>query len=265
MNQIEVYDRDGEWIDAPVMKWAKDDEGEWIEVPDMRKNWTWNADKNAWDVEEVQRTERKLQNPEDDARYKQIKKKISDREAMIDWKAKRLPPNQYRAAVDRLQTEGFTHVTLQPYEDGDFWAMKATLPDNFPHMNNTEGLKRKRLSTPYHISLSLPGILDEHEAATPGYKAALKADIDQFYDDYFTKLEEPEWEWWPKTDDPDSHEGTWLKKTHQPKTFHFPTDVHVTSGSTVGMHDYTVPFVRRGNELQYRGTDREDAFHMSID
>jgi hypothetical protein len=264
MNQIEVYDRDGEWIDAPVMKWARDDEGGWIEVPDMRDDYTWNEARGDWDVEEVQKTERKLQNPEDDARYKQIKKKISDREAMIDWKAKRLPPNQYRAAIDRLQAEGFNNVTLQPYEDGDFWAMKVTLPDNFPHMNNTEGLRRKQFSTPYHISLSLPGILDAKERRTEGYKAALKSDIDQYFDDFFDKLEYPEWEWWA-TSETNANEGTWLKKTHKPKTFNFPHEVHVTSGSTVGMHDYSVPFVRRGNELQQRGTDREDAFHMSVD
>jgi hypothetical protein len=264
IDEVEGYDRDGEWIDAPVMKWARDDDGGWIEVPDMKKDYTWNYDKNVWDVEEVQKTERKLKNPEDDTRYKEIKKKISDREAMEDWKAKRLPPNQYRAAVDRLQSEGFNNVTLQPYEDGDFWAMKVTLPDNFPHMNNEEGLKRQKFSNPYHISLSLPRILDEKEAETPGYKASLKNDIDQFYDEYFDKLDSPDWEWWP-TSETDTNEGKWLKKTHKPKTFNFPKEIHVSSGSTVGMHDYTVPFVRRGNELQHRGTDREDAFHMSID
>jgi hypothetical protein len=264
INQVEGYDRDGEWIDVPVMKWARDDDGGWIQVPEMKKEYTWNYDKNDWDVEEQQNTERKLKNPEDDKRYNEIKKKISDREAMEDWKAKRLPPNQYRMAIDKLQSEGFNNVTLQPYETDDFWAMKVTLPGDFPHMNNEEGLKRKQFSSPYHISLSLPRILDEKERATPGYKASLKNDIDKFYDDYFNKLDEPEWEWWP-TSESDSNEGMWLKKTHKPKTFNFPKEVHVSSGSAVGMHDYSVPFVKKGNELQYRGTNKEDAFHMSID
>jgi hypothetical protein len=234
-------------------------------VPEMKIDYEWNYDKGDYDEVERPNMEWKLQNPEHDAHYTAIKQKIDDREAMEDWKAKRAPPNEYRAAIDKLEKDGFNNLILQPYEEGDFWAMRVELPDDFPHMNNEEGKKRQRLSTPYHISFTKPDHLDKKEQQQPGYKAALKQDLYKFYEDFgFERYDTSKPLWWSHSDT-NPIEGRFLSMTHGKKSRSFPTGIKVGRGSSVGMHDYEDEFVRRGNELQERGTGKKDAFHMSID
>jgi hypothetical protein len=234
----------------------------WEKYTKTEDKWDWNLNdgEGGWKV--VESDDYRLKDPAQQPAYDAAKAKIDAWEGRDNWVKTRLPPREYNAQIERLMQNGVRNVWIRPYSEGDFYAMETVLPDDFPHMNNEVGKRLKQYSTPYHISLSNPGHLDEMNKKYPGYKEEFERDVKQFYDDYFKPYESETGKWFYEDETGDKRR--WLKLTHDWREMHFPERVTVSSGSNVVFGDLRNDFVKRAKELHTRGSGKED-LHISID
>ena len=253
------------WEERPRKIWKKvwKDDGSWdgwneeIETKDE-----WDKETKTW--KKVPEMDWKLKDVDKQDAYDRASKKIDNYDGAVDWKAKRIRPSQYNARVEQLTRDGVRNLQLRPYEEHDskFYALEVKLPQGFLHLNNEEGQRRKKYTSPYHISLGEGHYLDEQEEKYSGYKNYFLSELEKFYEDFFEKVDK-RYDWFAESET-DEEKGRKLWSRHDWINKDFIKDVSVSSGSTIQFGDLKDEFVNRAYELQKMGTGK-DHLHISID
>jgi hypothetical protein len=230
-----------EWL--PLEEVPTEADREFVKANDWNNNEaTWEEyETNEWKKVNDEWVRKKDWRIKDEALRKEYKTKsdlVNAYDGKENWRKTRIPPKEYYARVDELQTSGIPQLWLKPQRTGALRSLEAVFPWEFKHLTNEEGQNRK-LSIPgkYHISLAYDQNMTDE----------LQTELDEFYEAHFPKVADGEY--------------GWLERSFPNKD-----DIKVSSGSTYEFRNLDDPFVRALNRLQMLGVGKKDAWaHISLD
>ena len=234
--------RENRWI-LPREPEQKD--REWDEMYNFKKNpGAWEQyETNEWDYKEGKyKQDWRLKDASKRDEYKERKGRVDAYDGKKNWQETRLLPREYYARKKEIEKDGLPEMWMFPQVTDGLYSIQVMFPETFQHLTNEVGQARKwKEKARYHISMGYePGW---NEDGTPEDDKGFKEALYKFYDDYFHRIGEEEWDY--------AERGLGNK-------------INVSSGATYELQDVDDEFIRRMNDLARWGTGKYWA-HISLD